>query len=199
MASRCGPSTAASSPSSRSASPRPPGCWSRPPRAVGLHQFPKGSTGAQIWSNNPEERLNRELRRRTDVVGIFPTGPPCCDWSALSWRSSTTSGHRPSLHDRRVTRRPASRSSTGTQRRNPSSSRRLAEASRQWMTGKPSYTPCADAAPHLCTPPDRALGAWRHAWDQLEPPTCQQIVSSDPTRDLASPHGALFRNLREQG
>ena len=41
-----------------------PICW-RSPRSPSRF-------GARSGSNNPQERLNKEIRRRTDVFGIFP-------------------------------------------------------------------------------------------------------------------------------
>jgi putative transposase len=46
----------------------------------------------KLHSTNPLERLNGEIKRRTEVVGIFPTKPPSHDSWAPSCSNRTMSG-----------------------------------------------------------------------------------------------------------
>ena len=63
----------------------------RPPRIPAFMQAPPGHR-CQIDSTNLLARLNKEMGRRTDVVGICPNQPRSSDWSGRCRWSHTTSG-----------------------------------------------------------------------------------------------------------
>ena len=39
----------------------------------------------QIWSTNPLERVNKEIKRRTDVVGVFPNPEALLRLAIVTW------------------------------------------------------------------------------------------------------------------
>ena len=69
---RCMPSTPGSWSNSRIAFPRPRRCSSEAAPDVLAFTACPVAHWKQVWSNNPQERRNRAIRRRTDVAGIFP-------------------------------------------------------------------------------------------------------------------------------
>ena len=76
--------------------------------------FPK-EIWTQIWSNNPAERLNREIVAAPTPWGSSPPAKPSCAWSAPCWPSRPTNGPKAAAtSDSKSSPAPASTSSPPT-------------------------------------------------------------------------------------
>ena len=74
------------------------------PEVLAFAAFPRAHW-QKIWSTNPLERINKEIKRRSRVVGIFPNqawegSPPSAIVGANTSLTSTTSG-KPQMRLRR--------------------------------------------------------------------------------------------------
>lgn len=63
----------------------------KPPTISRLRVFPNGHW-KKIWSTNPLEQLNKQIKRRTDVVGVFPNPKRSCGWPVPCSSRSATNG-----------------------------------------------------------------------------------------------------------
>ncbi len=55
-------------------------------RAIVRHWFKNNGERIKLRTNNPLERIMREIRRRTRVVGAFPDGKSCLNLAAARLR-----------------------------------------------------------------------------------------------------------------